>query len=163
MNESATYHHQLQALFRQYTKEVSPDPADLQEVGRWAIENGFWQPRPADIQARFAQDMAAALREEYRTDKDGRRYRAKHAVRKWQSGRQFSFWADIDVAPRAHMQQAFSQRRKQIVGDCHQLRLDVDHYNSVRSDEEPIQLILDFTEDVEEMLIAEGVEDDRAA
>lgn len=61
------------------------------------------------------------------------------------------------------MQQAFGQRRKQIVGDCHQLRLDVDHYNSVRSDEEPVQLILDFTEDVEEMLIAKGVEDDRAA
>lgn len=87
----AIYHHQLQALFRRYTKEVSPDPADLQEIGRWAIENGFWQPRPADIQARFAQDMAAALREEYRTDKAGRRYRAKHAVRKWQNGRQLSF------------------------------------------------------------------------
>ena len=155
----ATYHQQLQKIFRRYSKEVSDNPADLRDVGQWALENGLWHPRPADIQARFANDMASALREEYRTDKAGRKYRAKHAVRKWQSGRQLSFWADIDSAPRSHMQQAFGQRRKQIVGDCHQLRLDVDHYNSVREDEENIQLVLDFAEDVEEMLIAEGAED----
>lgn len=107
--------------------------------------------------------MAAALREEYRKDDAGRRYRAKHAVRKWQNGRQQSFWADIDGAPHEHMVQAFGQRRKQIVGDCHQLRLDVDHYNSVRTDEEDIQLVLDFSEDVEELLIAEGVEKEDAA
>lgn len=60
------------------------------------------------------------------------------------------------------MQQAFAQRRGQIVGDCHQLRLDVDHYNAARKDEENIQLVLDFTDDVEEMLIAEGVEEGAA-
>lgn len=157
-----TYHQQLQAIFRDYTKEVSADPADLKDVGQWAIDKRLWHPRPADIRARFAQDMAEALREEYRTDRAGRRYRAKHAVRKWQNGRQMSFWADIDGAPRAHMLQAFGQRRKQIVGDCHQLRLDVDHYNSVRTDEDPIQLILDFTEDIEELLMAEGVKEDAA-
>jgi len=157
-----TYHQQLQSIFRRYTKEVSADPADLKEVGQWAMENGLWKPHPADIQARFASDMADALREEYRTDPEGRRYRAKHAVRKWKNGRQMSFWADIDSAPREHMLQAFGQRRRQIVGDCHQLRLDVDHYNSVRTDEEPIQLVLDFSEDVEELLIAEGVAEDAA-
>lgn len=159
----ATYHQQLQTIFRQYTKEVSDDPADLREVGQWAMDKGLWSPHPADIQARFAEEMATARREEYRTDRAGRKYRAKHAVRKWQNGRQLSFWADIDIAPRAHMVQAFGQRRKQIVGDCHQLRLDVDHYNSVRKDEEDIQLVLDFAEDVEEMLIAEGITKDNAA
>lgn len=158
-----TFHRQLQSIFRRYTKEVSADPADLEVVGQWAIENELWHPRPADVRARFAHEMAAALREEYRTDSAGRRYRAKHAVRKWQNGRQLSFWADIDGAPREHMLQAFGQRRKQIVGDCHQLRLDVDHYNSVRVDEEDIQLVLDFTEDVEEYLIAEGVKEHDAA
>lgn len=157
-----TYHQQLQAIFRDYTKEVSPDPADPKDVGRWAMEKGRWSPRPADVQARFASDLADALREEYRTDLAGRRYRAKHAVRKWKNGRQMSFWADIDTAPRKHMIQAFGQRRKQIVGDCHQLRLDVDHYNSARTDEEPIQLVLDFSEDIEELLIAEGVKEDAA-
>jgi hypothetical protein len=158
----ATYHQQLQSIFQKYTKEVSADPADLQTVGQRAIQNGLWHPRPADMTARFASEMADALREEYRIDGANRKYRAKHAVRKRDGGRQQSFWADIDIAPREHMVQAFGQRRKQIVGDCHQLRVDVDHYNSVREDETDIQLVLDFTEDVEEMLIAEGIEEDAA-
>jgi hypothetical protein len=28
--------------------------------------------------------------------------------------------------------------------DCHQLRQDVDHFNSIHRDEEPVQLILNF-------------------
>lgn len=55
------------------------------------------------------------------------------------------------------------QRRRQIVGDCFQLRVDVDHYNSLREDEADLQLVLDFTDDVAEMLIASGIENDEAA
>ena len=68
-----------------------------------------------------------------------------------------SFWADIDNAPRAHMEKAFAQRRRQIVGDSYQLRLDVDHYNDSHLDEPKIQLILDFTDDVEEMIVAKRI------
>ena len=50
------------------------------------------------------------------------------------------------------MERAFAQRRQQIVGDCLQLRIDVDVYNDNHPDERPIQLVLDFTRDVEEML-----------
>jgi len=46
---------------------------------------------------------------------------------------------------------SFAQRREQIVGDCCRLKTDVDHYNDIRGDEDPvIQLVLDFTEDVAE-------------
>jgi hypothetical protein len=38
-------------------------------------------------------------------------------------------------------------------------RHDVDHFNCIRPEEEPFQLILDFEEDVREMLLAEGIED----
>lgn len=91
--------------------------------------------------------------EEYRTDAAGRRYRAKLAVR----NRQGSLWGDIDIAPRSHVEKAIGQRRKQIVGDCWQLRMDADHYSDAHPNEQPIQLILDFTEDVEEMMFAAGV------
>jgi hypothetical protein len=155
----ATYHQQMQAIFQSYQEEVSPDPADLKDIARWAIDKGLWRPRPADIHARFAGDMADALRDEYRVDKAGRRYRAKHAVRSAKGGQQISFWADIDSAPRTHMVKAFAQRRQQVVGDCYQLRQDVDHYNSIDSRNPPIQLILDFTADIEELLIAEGIDE----
>jgi hypothetical protein len=47
------------------------------------------------------------------------------------------------------MERAFAQRREQIISDCVQLRTDVDAYNDM-SKESPIQLVLDFTEDVAE-------------
>ena len=68
-----------------------------------------------------------------------------------EGGRQFTLWADIDTAPRAHMERAFAQRRQQIVGDCYQLKTDVDCYNDSHPAEHPIQIILDFTKDVEEL------------
>ncbi len=62
------------------------------------------------------------------------------------------------------MEKAFAQRRRQIVGDSYQLRLDVDHYNDSHPEEPKIQLILDFTDDVEERIVAEGIGDkDEAA
>lgn len=46
---------------------------------------------------------------------------------------------------------AFAQRRDQIIGDCCQLKADVDVYNDMNRGKLPsIQLILDFTDDVAE-------------
>ncbi len=153
----ATYNEQLQSLFAQYRDDVSDEPTDLNVVAAWAIQKGLWEPGPQDFYALFRKQMARALREEYRTDEQGRRYRAKHAVlEKGRDGKQMSLWADIDTAPHPHMEKAFAQRRKQIVGDCYQLRQDIDHYN----DENPgqyIQLSLDFTADVIERSIEEGL------
>ena len=148
----------MQRIFKQFSEEVSPEPVSLRIVGKWAMENGLWEPYESDILSKFQKDMAEALREETRTDAAGRRYRAKHAVRVIQDGKQTSIWADIDVigAPRDHFEKSFAQRRKHIVGECHQLRMDVDHYNA-SSGEEPVQMILDFTDDVEELLFVEGL------
>lgn len=86
----------------------------------------------------------------YATDKQGRRYRVNHAVRVTRRGMQYTMWAMLQTAPRAHMQKAFTQRREQVVGDLVQLATDVEVYNEMHGDAEPIQLILDFTHDVEE-------------
>lgn len=112
------------------------------------------------MQSRFARDMADSLREEYRIDKAGRRYRSKLAVT---DGRQGSFWGDIDTSPRKHVEKNIAQRRRQIVGDCYQLETDRQHYNSAHPDEEQLRLVLDFSEDVAEKLIADGIDDKKAA
>jgi hypothetical protein len=59
-------------------------------------------------------------------------------------------WAMLDNAPREHMRKAFIQRRAQIVDDCVQLATDVEVYNDRHKDQEPIQMLLDFRDDVEE-------------
>jgi hypothetical protein len=96
--------------------------------------------------------MAKALREEYDTDEKGRRYRVNHAVRVTRSGVQYTFWARLGYAPKEHMVRAFNQRREQIVSDCVQLKIDVDVYNDMNNDSDPVQLVLDFRDDVSERL-----------
>ena len=53
--------------------------------------------------------------------------------------------------PHGHFVRSFGQRRQQIVGDCLQLKTDVDVYNDKRDLAEPIQVPLDFTLDVAEL------------
>lgn len=159
----ATYTEQLQAIWRRYEEAEMPIPATAKEVAAWAIKQGLWEPRPSDIVSRCADDLARAAREEYRTDAKGRVYRARHPAKFLKDGQLRFEWADIDTASRDHMQRAFSLRRKQIVGDCYQLKTDVDHFNDHRPSEPPIQLILDFTDDVAEMEAMDETEFDEAA
>ena len=94
--------------------------------------------------------MSSALREEYATDAKGRKYRVNHAVRVTRDGVQTTFWAIMGFAPRERMQRAFTQRREQIIGDCFQLKLDVDVYNSQNAQQPPLPCILDVSDDVKE-------------
>jgi hypothetical protein len=41
--------------------------------------------------------------------------------------------------------------------------MKVDHYNATHPKEEPLQVVFNFEEDIEEMKIAKGIEDDDAA
>ena len=107
---------------------------------------------------RYAEELSRAMREEYTTDPQGRTVRAKHAARKkGADGEQLVFWDDIRTASREHMQMAFQQRRQQIVGDCHQLKLDSDSYNENANTGVPIQLIFDFTDDLAELELMEAL------
>jgi hypothetical protein len=153
------YSNQIKAYIERYRKEVGDtgflDPHALAE---WAYKHGLHKPNVQTIIDAIARDISQVFREEYRTDRYGRRYRAKHAATKKAGNRTLSLWADIDDphAPHAHFQMSFAQRRQQIVGDCLQLKTDVDVYNDRRDPVEPIQIVLDFTLDVEELLHANG-------
>ena len=61
------------------------------------------------------------------------------------------------------MEVAFTQRREQIVGDCHQLKTDVDVYNDMKKEKPPIQLELNFTDDVAEREYQEKLPFERKA
>ncbi len=149
----ATYTEQLQDVWHRYSDEHGGLPATLREAVEWGVSQGLLTRPTIDPLARLQEDMSRALREEYKTDRRGRRYRANHAVRITKAGVQFTLWAEITTAPREHMLKAFAQRRGQIVGDCLQLKTDVDVYNDAHPEGVPIQTILDFTDDVEELRI----------
>lgn len=151
---------QYQKLWHQYQAEHGGKPESPYVVTKWAVENGLAELPVVDPYAVMADKMTQALREELATDSKGRRYRRNHAVRITRHGVQFSLWAELETAPRDHMLKAFAQRRRSVVGDCIQLRLDVDTYNDMHKDIEPIQMVLDFTLDVEEQLAADGIDSD---
>jgi hypothetical protein len=125
---------------------------DPHEIAGWAWRKGLHKPSPKRIIDSIAADIAQVFREEYRTDPLGRRYRAKHAATTKSGNKTMSLWGDIDDpnAPHGHFVKSFGQRRQQIVGDCFQLKTDVDVYNMRRNPSRPIQIVLDFTVDVEE-------------
>lgn len=126
---------------------------DPHAVAEWAFRNGLHKPSLKTVIEAIAADIAQVFREEYRTDSLGQRYRAKHAVRSKKGNKTMSLWADMDDerAPRDHFIRSFAQRRNQIVGDCFQLKTDVDVYNVKYPTQQPIQIPLDFTYDVEEL------------
>jgi len=60
---------------------------------------------------------------------------------------------------------AFAHRRQQIVGDCRQLKMDIDSYNENyrANDERPIQGVFDFTDDLVELELRSKRRGDRSA
>lgn len=146
----AKYKEQLQRVWHKYEIEHGAVPATAREAVAWGISQGMIEIPEVDPLDKLASDMADALREEYATDRAGRRYRVNHAVRVTKGGVQYTFWAIMKDAPRDHMQKAFIQRREQIVGDCVQLSIDVEAYNAIHEDRQPIQMLFDFRDDIEE-------------
>jgi hypothetical protein len=159
----AAYHDQIRRYIDLYRKEVPNDGVvEAHEVAAWAYKKGLHKPNLTTIVSLIARDISQAMREEYRTDRQGRRYRAKHAATQKSDGKTLSLWADIDDpnAPHMHFVKSFAQRRLQIVGDCFQLKTDVDVYNDRRRPDVAVQVLLDFTVDVEE---AEHLKSSKAA
>jgi hypothetical protein len=141
---------QLQQLWKTYEHEHEHLPTSAREVVEWAVREGKLDLPMIDPLDVLAGQMARALREEYATDNEGRRYRVNHAVRVTRNGVQTTFWGIMGFAHRSHMEKAFTQRREQVIGDCLQLQIDVDAYNARNKSEPPIQLVLDFRDDVAE-------------
>lgn len=152
------YTKQMQRIVRRFEKVTGKATYTSNEVARWAIDNGEWEPSSEVIIRRCAEDISKALREEYVTDAQGRRARVKHSALLKPEGEQLkiSIWFDSRKATREQMELSFQQRRKGIVSDCKQLKIDLDSYNDNYNREEPIQLIFDFTADLKEAELAKA-------
>lgn len=146
-----TKQERLQNVWHSFDNGQDHVPSSTRQACEWAVAAGLIDLPDIDPYDVLAEEMAQALRSEYRTDSQGRRYRINHAVRATKSGVQYTFWGVVGFATHEHMERAFAQRRDQIVGDCFQLKTDVDVYNTLRDNKDPeVQLVLDFAEDVAE-------------
>lgn len=149
----------LQQAWHRYDSDRAHQPTSARQAVEWAVAEGIIELPEIDPYDVLAGEMAQALRAEIQTDERGRRYRVNHAVRVTKGGVQYTFWGVLGFAPHSHMEKAFAQRREQIVGDCVQLKTDVDVYNDMNRGKQPaIQLILNFSDDVAER---QQIEDSR--
>lgn len=140
-----------QRVFRQYQDEHGHTPSGTREVVDWAAEEGLIPVPQIDPRDISAEEMSRALREEYATDAKGRRYRVNQAARYTKNGAQVTMWGIAGFIDPAHSIASFALRREQIIGDCVQLKTDVDVHNDQHADvQQQYMLELDFTQDVAE-------------
>lgn len=144
---------QNRKIVSQYREAGQLWPASSTDIARWAIGRQLWQVHPGAVIRQCADQLAAAMREDFFTDPQGRRVRLMHAAPYNRNGRQYLLWDDMRTASHRHTHMAFQQRRQQIVIDCHQLKLDADSYNQNYNADRPIQMIFDFRIDLEELEI----------
>lgn len=143
-----SYSDQIQKMVQIYRSSGGKWPTSSREIATWAISTGHWVPQPSAIVAQCADHISTALWDEYYTDPQGRRVRVNHSAH--YEGEQIAFWDDGRTAATKHMQLSFQQRRRGILGDCRQLKNDADSYNDNRKPEVPVQIVFDFTLDLEE-------------
>ena len=160
----ATKHKEMQFLIREWKKETENVEIDMHKVADFAAKRGWPIPPPVSGLERLAKEFSQAAREETKQDsKTGRPYRVYHAYPNDGAG-QGMLWIDIDDAPRKIMVKSTVMRREQVVGDMVQLYLDLEHWNRVNTDDEPIVLHADLTHDISERIAAsDGSADGEAA
>jgi hypothetical protein len=145
-----SYKQQMLDLYDEFCEATGKRTATTREMARWAIVNDKWQRHEEAALNQCAQDFAEALREHFEEDPSGRRVRMNHAARVNQKGKLVTLWGDMRKAAHSFIETAFRQRRNQIIGDCYQLKQDVDSYNEFYNKGVAIQLPLDFGPDVAE-------------
>lgn len=153
-----TRNEQLQALIQLFKTETGKKTVDMEDVADWAMKRGATLPKPKTAKELFMAQLSDAARAEMRQDaQTGLSYRANHALRiRRDDGRQYTLWVDLEDATRPQMLWTLSSRRQQMVADGVHMKSDEMIWNNRNPDEMPIQLIMDFTDDIEERLNSPG-------
>ena len=139
----------MQRFIRHYKDETGEREIDMRKVAQLAKRMGWKMPTPPSEIDLLAKQFTNAAHEERKYDKKtGKPYRVYHAIPVTGQPSLFNY-VDIDEANRKQMLMSSVIRREQMVSDGLNLTLDLDHWNSVNSKDEPIQLPMDLTLDIE--------------
>lgn len=139
----------MQRFIRHYKDETGEHEIDMRKVAEYARRMGWKMPTPPSALDLLAKQFTDAAHEERRYDKKTKKpYRVYHAIPA--SGQPSLFnYVDIDEATRPQMHKSSIMRREQMVSDGYNLMLDLDHWHRVNPKEQPIQLPMDLTLDIE--------------
>jgi hypothetical protein len=140
----------MQRLIRAYKDDTGEREVDMHKVALYAAGKGWPLPVPPNPLDMLAKEFSDAAREEIDHDEvTGKPYRVNHALPVKHGDKQLHLWIDINEAGRGPMLKSLANRREQMIGDGWQLTLDQEHWNRVHPGEEPIQLSMDLSFDIE--------------
>ena len=158
-----TKKEKMQDFVRFYREKTGQVSVDMHDVAEYAQKMGWQLPKPKSAVDLLAAQFSDAQREEVRKDGvTGRPYRANLAVTEWQGSTQSVLWTDIEVAKRPVAHKSLTQYREQMIGEAVHMKLTADHWNRINPNEEPINMMLDFNDDVTWRLAA-PMEDEKVA
>lgn len=146
----ATLNDQLMQIVDDYRATGNVWPPKREEIAEWAVANDKYQLTRGMAVAQCAERIARAMRLEHIKDRKGRSVRKYYAARLRESGQMVIRWDDWN-ADRPFMEVSTANRRNQILGECRQLKDDVDSYNERKSPDRPIQVEFNFNVDLEEL------------
>jgi hypothetical protein len=145
-----TLNDQLVNIVEDYRRAGNPWPASKSEIAEWAVAHERYQLTRGMAISQCAERIGRAMGLEHVKDKKGRSIRRYYAARLRENGQLVMKWDDYN-APRPFMEVGAANRRNQILGECRQLKTDMDSYSERHCPENPIQISFDFTVDLEEL------------
>jgi hypothetical protein len=146
----ATFNEQLVTVVEDYRAAGHLWPASAEQLAEWAVAHDRFQITRGMAVSQCKEKIARAMRLEHVRDKKGRNIRKYYAAGVRENGQLVMKWDDLN-AERPFMEISTANRRNQILGECRQLKADVDSYNERRCPDQPIQVEFNFTVDLEEL------------
>lgn len=146
----ATFNNQLVKIVEDYRAAGGEWPATRDQLAEWAVANDRYQLTRGMAVAQCAEKISRAMSLEHVKDKKGRSVRKYYAARLRQNGQLVMKWDDLN-AERPFMEIAAANRRNQVLGQCLQIKNDIDSYNERCCSDNPIQMDFNFNIDLEEL------------
>lgn len=146
----ANFHEQMLRIIDDYRADGQPWPATRDEIGEWAVANDRYQLTRGMAARQCAEKISRAMCIEHVKDNKGRSVRKFYAARMRENGQLTMKWDDLN-ADRPFMEMASANRRNQILGQCWQLKNDMDSYTDRKCPDNPIQMDFNFNIDLEEL------------
>lgn len=146
----ANLHEQMLRIVEDYRASGAPWPASREQMAEWAVARDRYNVTTGMAVAQCAERISRAMGLEHVKDKKGRSVRKYYAARVRENGQLVMKWDDWN-ADRPFMEVAAANRRNQVLGQCWQLKNDIDSYNERRCPDQPIQMDFDFNIDLEEL------------
>jgi hypothetical protein len=146
----AALNEQLLKIVEDYRAAGNPWPASKNELGEWAVANDRYQLTRGMAVMQAAEKIGRAMGLEHVKDRKGRSVRKYYAARVRENGQLVMKWDDWN-APKPFMEVAAANRRNQILGECRQLKTDMDSYSERKCPDAPIQVDFNFNIDLEEL------------